>query len=408
MKAPVMIKEIDGSICAPKGFLAAGNYVGIKKNPTKFDLAIIYSEIPAVAGGVFTTNQLKAAPIILSQKRVRKNKKLQAVVINSGNANACTGPKGMIHAKQMTKEVAKGLKIEDKHVGVASTGVIGVPLPIEKVTTGIIGTIAKLSTDASMSVQAIMTTDTFPKSIAVELKIGDKAVRIGGIAKGSGMIHPNMATMLGFITTDIAISYSALQHAINRIVSTSFNMITVDGDSSTNDMVIVLANGMAKNKKINSVDDPNWQIFYKGLSFVCIHLAKLIAQDGEGATKLIEIQVHGAATEEQAQLAARAVCRSPLVKTAVFGHDANWGRIAGALGASGVKVDPKQLSIELGDVLLLKSGTPLPFDESKARKLLEKKVVLIKAKIGKGRGKATAWGCDLTYDYIKINASYRS
>lgn len=403
-----MIKKVNGNICAPKGFLAAGIYAGLKKNPSKFDLALIHSKALAVAAGVFTTSRMKAAPVILTQQRIKKGNKLQAIVINSGNANSCTGKLGIVHAKQMAKITAQGLNIDPQSVAVASTGVIGVTLPINKIIDGISLAIPKLSIDDNTAAQAIMTTDTFAKSIAIEIRIGGKAVRIGAIAKGSGMIHPNMATMLGFITTDMAISQAALQQAICNANQTSFNMITVDGDCSTNDMVVILANGMANNTEVNSANDPNWHIFYRGLSFVCTHLAKLIAQDGEGATKLIETQIYGAATEKQAQLAARAICRSPLVKTAVFGQDANWGRIASAVGASGAQINLNHLCIELGNMVLFKNGAPLVFEETKAKEILKKKSLIIKVKLGKGSAQATAWGCDLTYDYVKINASYRS
>lgn len=401
------MKIINNNICAPQGFFATGIYAGIRKNPGKPDIALIYTPQPAVAAGVFTINQVKAAPVILTQKHLKKGK-LQAIVVNSGNANACTGKLGMVHAEEMAKVAATGLHIDPEQVAVASTGVIGVTLPIEKITHGITKAAAQISSAGDAAAQAIMTTDTFSKTIAIEIKMNDKIVRIGGIAKGSGMIHPNMATMLAFITTDIDISQSALQQALSQVNQISFNMITVDGDSSTNDMVLILANGKAQNNKINSVDDPHWKIFYEGLLFVCTHLAKQIAQDGEGATKLIEVQVSGATTPEQAQSAARAVCRSPLVKTAIFGEDANWGRIASALGASGAELDPFQLSIDLDNLPLLKNGTPLPFEESLARKLLMQKIISIKVDLGKGAAQATAWGCDLTYDYIKINASYRS
>ncbi len=402
-----MMKIIDGNICAPQGFLATGIHSGIRHNPEKPDLAIIYSERPAVAAGVFTINQAKAAPVVLTERHI-KNGRLQAIVVNSGNANSCTGKVGMQHAKQMAKKIAAGLKIDMTNIGVASTGLIGVTLPIEKIIRGIGKAIPKLCREGAIAAQAIMTTDTFAKSIAIELEIDETIVRIGGIAKGSGMIHPNMATMLGFITTDAAINQKTLQHALAQVTKTSFNMITVDGDCSTNDMVLLLANGMAQNRRINSIDEPNWKIFYEGLSFVCTHLAKQIAKDGEGATKLLEVQVHGAITEEQAQLAARAVCRSPLVKTAMFGEDANWGRIVSALGASGAEFDPNLLTIELGHLSLLKDGIPLPFEEASARELLMQSTVLMKINLKQGTAQATAWGCDLTYDYIKINASYRS
>ncbi len=402
------MKQINGSICAPQGFTAAGVHAGIRKNSDKLDLTVIYSQVPAVSAGVFTTNQVKAAPITLTMAHLKHEGLVQAVVVNSGNANACTGPLGMQHTEQMAKTVAKALHLSPQRVAVASTGVIGVTLPIDKITQGIELAIVNLGDKGEDAAKAIMTTDTFAKQIAIEMQIDGKTVRIGGIAKGSGMIHPNMATMLGFITTDAVISQSALHYALIKANQRSFNMITVDGDSSTNDMVLAMANGLAKNTIIQASDDPNWDIFYQGLLFVCTYLAKEIVKDGEGATKLIEVQVSGAASEEDAQIAARTVCRSPLVKTAVFGEDANWGRIACALGASGADFNSEQLRIELDGLLLFENGSPLLFDEAVAKKILQQKNILIKAHLGKGQSNATAWGCDLTYDYIKINASYRS
>jgi glutamate N-acetyltransferase/amino-acid N-acetyltransferase len=405
-----MIKKIDGNVCAAQGFLATGMHVGVRKNTTKPDLAIIYSTVPAVAAGVFTLNKARAAPVLLTQKNIAAGQ-LQAIVVNSGNANACTGKLGMEHAKQMAAVTAKGLKLAKNKIAVSSTGVIGLTLPIDKITTGITNAIPTLSdtkANAESAAKAIMTTDTFHKEVAIQIKLGGKTVRIGGIAKGSGMIHPNMATMLGFITTDAAITPAALQKALSQENQRSFNMISVDGDSSTNDMVIVLANGLAQNKKITSLSSEDGKLFAKALSYVCVSLAKQIVLDGEGATKTIEVQLKGAVNEKQAQIAARAVSVSPLVKTAIFGEDANWGRIASALGASGANVDVEKLSISLGKLPLFKKGTPLPFDEDAARKLLQEKSVVIKIDLGKGQAVATAWGCDLTYDYIKINASYRS
>lgn len=402
-----MMKIIEGGICAAKGFLAVGIHAGIRKNTQKPDLAIIYSEQPAVAAGVFTTNLVKAAPIIVTQEFI-KSATLQAIVVNSGNANACTGETGMQHAKIMAQTTAAQLQLKPEHVAVASTGVIGVTLPIEKITEGIVTAAKKITSEGHNTAWAIMTTDTFPKSIAIAMQIGGKTVHIGGIAKGSGMIHPNMATMLGFITTDIVINPAALQQALSQANLASFNMITVDGDSSTNDMVLALANGMAENPSVDSIDDPNWQIFFEGLNFVCTFLAKEIARDGEGATKLIEVQVEGAVTLEEARIAARAVCRSPLVKTAIHGADANWGRIASALGASGANLNPNKLCVALDYLPLMQNGTPLDFDEAFAQTLLKQKLIIIKVNLGMGDAKATAWGCDLTPEYIQINASYRS
>jgi glutamate N-acetyltransferase/amino-acid N-acetyltransferase len=293
-------------------------------------------------------------------------------------------------------------------VGVASTGVIGVPLPIEKICMGIQRAAQQLARDDADIADAILTTDTFTKSCAVTCEIHGKTVHIGGIAKGSGMIHPNMATMLGFITTDLAITPAALKSALVEANADSFHMITVDAETSTNDMLLVLANGMADNETISTIHSPAYQTFVEALTFVCIDLAKKIAQDGEGATKLIQMQVTGAPSKEAARQAARAVCQSALVKAAVFGEDANWGRIASALGTSGVLFSPEKLTILLGDLLLCQDGMPIAFDEAQAKKLLQEKTVIFNADLGMGTDTATAWGCDLTYDYVKINASYRS
>jgi glutamate N-acetyltransferase/amino-acid N-acetyltransferase len=403
------MKIITGNICAPKGFLASGTFAGIKRNATKKDVALIYSEEPAVAAAMFTTNQVKAAPLLLTQQHLQQTHKLQAVIVNSGNANACTGEQGMRDAIAMANTTAAALKIKPEAVAVSSTGVIGVPLPIEKITSNIGQAVDQLSATENLDAAiAIMTTDTFPKPIAVECEIAGKTVRIGGITKGSGMIHPMMATMLAFITTDVAISQEALQHALKLATDASFHMITVDGESSTNDMVLILANGMAGNAEISSIESPEWQTFFQALQFVCIDLAKQIAKDGEGATKLIEVHLSGASTLADARIAARNICRSSLVKAAVFGEDANWGRIVSAIGASGIVVHPEKISVSLEDLNLFKQGQPVAFDEALARTLLQEKTVRFFVDLGMGEEKTTAWGCDLTYDYVKINASYRT
>lgn len=402
-----MIKLIDGGICAPKGFLANGIHVGIRKNPSKLDLALIYSETPTNSAGVFTTNKAKAAPVILTKEHLN-NGKLQAVIINSGNANACTGEIGFLHAKQMANKIALKLKLEPYLVGVASTRVIGVTLPIDKILSGIDILTQNIPQNSIAASQAIMTTDTFPKTIAIELLICGKKVCIGGMAKGSGMIHPNMATMLGFITTDISISQELLQYTLTRVNNNSFNMITVDGETSTNDMVLLISNGMAKNPEINSIHDPNWKIFFEGLNYVCQYLSKEIVRDGEGATKFIEVQVNNATTERQAQIAARTICRSPLVKSAIYGEDANWGRIVNALGYSGIDLSLNSLSVSLESLCLFKDGNAINFSETEAKKILRQKTVIIHIHLGLGNENATAWGCDLTHDYVNINSSYRT
>jgi glutamate N-acetyltransferase/amino-acid N-acetyltransferase len=401
------MKIIKGSVCAPLGFLSSGIYVGIKRKSHKKDVGIIFSKQPAVAAGVCTTNLMKAAPVLWTEKCLASGY-LQAIVVNSGNANACTGSQGTHDAELMAKITATALHIAPNSVAVASTGVIGVPLPIEKIVDGIQQAAAALAPEDAGIAHAILTTDTFTKSCAVACEIHGKKVCIGGVAKGSGMIHPQMATMLGFITTDIAITPAALKAALIEANADSFHMITVDGDTSTNDMLLVLANGMAKNEEISDIGSAAYQTFTEALKFVCADLAKKIAQDGEGATKLIEVQVTGAASKDAARQAARAVCRSSLVKSAVFGEDANWGRVASALGSSGVLFDPEKVTILLSDLVLFKNSMPLPFDEKRASEILKEKTVVFHADLGMGTETATAWGCDLTYDYVKINASYRS
>ena len=402
-----MYHIIDGSICAPNGFLANGVHVGVRKNPNKLDLALIFSEVPCVSAGVFTTNKAKAAPVIVTQEKLKKDS-VQAIIINSGNANACTGELGLLHANQMANKTALKLNIDPSKVAVASTGVIGVTLPIDKILTGIDKVTEKLEQNSLAAANAIMTTDTFSKTIAIELKICGKKVKIGGMAKGSGMIHPNMATMLGFITTDISISKELLQYTLSKINDDTFNMITVDGETSTNDMVMILANGLAKNPEITSQEDPDWKIFYKGLKFVCQFLSIEIAKDGEGATKLIEVNVINAKHLNQAKIAARTICGSPLVKSAVHGEDANWGRIVNALGYSGIDLDLNKLSVSLGEINLFTEGVAIQFDENRAKEFLKQKTVQINVNLGLGTKNATAWGCDLTHGYVDINASYRT
>jgi glutamate N-acetyltransferase / amino-acid N-acetyltransferase len=401
------IKFINNSICAPLGFSSSAVASGLKKK-YKLDLALILSAVPAVAAGVFTKNKIKAAPLILTKQHLKK-KELQAIVVNSGNANACTGDLGKIHAKQTTSTVACGLNIPEHMVGVASTGVIGVPLPIEKIISHVQPLINTLAVDGSSAAKAILTTDTFIKEAAVSVELTNgNIIKIGGIAKGSGMIHPNMATMLGFITTDADISHEALQLALKLAVNDSFNMISVDGDCSTNDMVLIMANKLANNKPILAKNDPNWQLFYAGLLELCITLAQQIAKDGEGATKVIEAMVSGAKSEKQAIAVAKSVVSSCLVKTAIFGNDANWGRIACAVGYADNGIKPEKLKISLGVLVLFSAGIPLPFSEEKALEILQQSKVTINIDLGLGNISKTAWGCDLSYDYVKINASYRT
>jgi glutamate N-acetyltransferase / amino-acid N-acetyltransferase len=402
-----------GVINSPLGFKAAGDYVGIKKKQLK-DLAIIVSEVPAKVAAVFTQNVVKAAPVLWNQAVVEHNEEVCAVVVNSGNANACTGADGAVHTQKMAQAVAKACSVAAGQVLVASTGVIGVPLNIEVVEAGIAKVASQLNKTPNAghdACEAIMTTDTFCKEFSVQFQLAGKQVTIAGMAKGSGMIHPNMATMLGFVTTDAKISSKMLRKALSESVKQSFNMISVDGDTSTNDMVMVLANGMAGNTLIDS-ENEDYKTFYAQLNNINVHLAKSIAQDGEGATKLLEVTVSGAASQESAQKLAKSVISSSLVKAAFFGQDANWGRILSALGNSGVMFNPSAVSIQFvspaGTVTLMKIGQPLKFDEEEALNVLKEKNISILVEMSEGNAKATAWGCDLSYDYVKINGSYRT
>ncbi|MGE5581847.1 MAG: bifunctional glutamate N-acetyltransferase/amino-acid acetyltransferase ArgJ [Bacillota bacterium] len=401
------MKEISGGVCAPKGFKAGGIACGIKKNH-QMDLALIVSEVPAAAAGIFTTNKVQAAPVVLSKEHL-KNGAAQAIIANSGNANACVGQDGIIAARQMAGAAANFLGLPETSVLVASTGVIGVKLPVERIEAALEESPVFLSdSGGAQAAKAIMTTDTFPKEAAVEFEIEGNIMRIGGMAKGSGMIHPNMATMLGFLTTDIAIDPKLLQKALQRAGDLSFNRVTVDGDTSTNDTLLILANGQAGNKSITT-DGPAYQIFETALIEVCQRLAKLIARDGEGATKFVEVKVSGARSEAEAVCAAKAVATSNLVKTAIFGEDANWGRILAAVGYSGIDFNPDITDIYLGDLLVCRAGTGLDFDEAKAKEILTKKDILITIQLGRDAGfEAVVWTCDLSYDYVKINGSYRS
>jgi glutamate N-acetyltransferase/amino-acid N-acetyltransferase len=400
---------ISGGVTAPAGFLAAGVHADVKgKGGTKKDVAVLYSQARCTAAGVYTTNKVKAAPVVLCQQRTAGGGTLQAIVANSGNANACTGEQGWQDAVTMAEVAARALGLDAAAVGVASTGVIGVALPMERVTAGIKAACEALSPNGGNdAAHAIMTTDTMDKQIAVRFALGGKPVTIGAMAKGSGMIHPNMATMLGFVTTDAAVSAPALDQALKAATQTSFNMITVDGDTSTNDMVLALANGQAGNAVVEP-GTAEYTVFADALEQVLVHLAKEIARDGEGATKLIEMRVKGAPTPEDARKAAKAVCGSSLTKAAVFGEDANWGRVLCALGYSGAEFDPGKVDLWLGEIPMMKAGTPVAFDEEAAAVVLKEKTVVFTADLHSGDATATAWGCDLTYDYVKINGSYRT
>jgi len=405
------IKYIDGGVTAPNGFLASGIYCGLKKSNLQKDLALIYSEVPAAAAGMYTKNKVKGAPIYITKEHLT-NKKAQAIIINSGNANTCNGDDGLHKAEKMTSLQAKELKLKADDVLVASTGVIGVPLNIDAIKDGIPLLTEKLSKDGSNDASlAIMTTDTFQKQLALEFFIGDKKVTIGSMAKGSGMIEPNMGTMLSFITTDISISPKLLTDALKSSVTVTYNRVSVDGDTSTNDMILILANGLAENPTITEKDE-NYDAFLKVLTELNTIMAKNIAKDGEGATKLLECQIIGAKSEEDAVVLGKSVINSSLVKTAMFGSDANWGRILCALGYTKIDFDPEKVDVSFespaGSIKVCEAGSSLPFDEDMAKKVLSENEIIIKVNLFLGEYSAYVWGCDLSYEYVKINGDYRS
>lgn len=403
-----MLKKIIGGITAPQGFKAAGVKAGLKKSG-KLDLAIIYSTVPASVAAVFTTNTMAAAPVIVSRETVKQGI-ASAVVINSGCANACTGPQGLVDAQAMAHMTAQLLNIKDQEVIVSSTGIIGVNLQMDKITSGIKRAVAQLAERGqdNNATTAIMTTDTFPKTCAYEFELGGVPVRIAGIAKGSGMIHPNMATMLCCITTDAAIASPILKQALTAAVNVSFNMISVDGDSSTNDMTSVLANGLAGNTLIDSIDSEDYAALTAALTEVCIYLAQQVVRDGEGATKFLEITVQGAENNADAKKAVMAIAKSPLVKTAFFGQDANWGRILCAAGYSEATLDPEKISLNIGDVTIVKQGMGVTFDEQALKDIMEQQDITVTVDFGLGEGKATMWTCDFSYEYVKINGEYHT
>ena len=404
------MKIISGGVCAATGFTANGIHCGIRKNRTKKDLSLILSEKPASAAAVYTTNLVKGAPLTVTKKHIA-NGVAQAVICNSGNANTCNA-NGIEIAEQMSDELARALNISANDVVVASTGVIGQPLDITPIKEGIPALVAGLSKDGGeAAAEGIMTTDTVKKEIAVEFTVGGKVCRMGGIAKGSGMIHPNMATMLVFITTDAAISAEMLGKALSSDIANTFNMISIDGDTSTNDMVTVLANGMAGNAEI-CAEGEDFNEFMKALNTVTVHLCRMIAGDGEGATKLLECHVSGADTLDTAKTVAKSVICSSLLKAAMFGADANWGRVLCAIGYSGAEVDVDRVDVSFrsakGTVEVCKNGAGVEFSEEVAKEILLEREIEILVSVGDGAYAATAWGCDLTYDYVSINADYRS
>jgi len=371
------------------------------------DLAVIYSQVPAVAAALYTQNQVKAAPVLVTREHLA-GQTAQAIVVSSGIANACTGEQGLADARQMALWAGEMLGIAPEHVVVASTGVMGVPLPMQKIEAGIRRAVRELSvTGGGAAAEAIMTTDTTPKEYAVKFTCGGKEITVGGIAKGSGMIHPNLATMLAFIATDAAISPEVLYDALRWAGDRSFNAVTVDGDTSTNDMVVCLANGLAGNEPITG-QGSDFLLFRDALFEVCRELAKMIARDGEGASKFLEVRVKGANSEEDGRKIARAVAGSSLVKAALFGEDANWGRVLSAAGNAGVSFEPDKVDIYLGDLQVAARGTGLSFDEDRARAILEGREVIITIDLKQGEAEAVAWGCDLSFDYVRINAQYRT
>ena len=404
------MKMIQGGVCAAQGFKANGIHCGIRKNHSKKDLALIVSDVPATAAAVYTTNLVKGAPLTVTKKNISDGK-AQAVICNSGNANTCNA-NGIEIAQEMCQLVSAAVGVKAEDVVVASTGVIGQPLNITPIANGMDELAAGLSADnGNAAAQAIMTTDTIAKEIAVEFTLSGKICRMGGIAKGSGMIHPNMATMLVFITTDAAISPEMLQKALSSDISGTFNMLSVDGDTSTNDMVTVLANGMAGNPEI-TCEGEDFTSFMQALNTITVSLCRMIAGDGEGATKLLACITTGADTLEAAKISAKSVICSSLFKAAMFGADANWGRVLCAIGYSGADVDVNKIGVSFrsakGEIVVCENGAGVPFSEEKAKEILLEKEIDILVSLGDGPFGASAWGCDLTYDYVKINGDYRT
>lgn len=411
MKAEIRITE--GGVCAAKGFYAAGAAAGVKYQNRK-DMALVYSEAPCVCAGTFTTNIVKAAPVLWDQRVVENADYVQAVVVNSGIANACTGREGMECCEKTAKAAAEALGVPSESVLIGSTGVIGKQIPVEKIQAGIKALAVKKERSiqaASDAAQAIMTTDTVDKQAAVSFEIGGRMVTMGGMCKGSGMIHPNMCTMLAFVTCDVAISKELLKKAVKESIADTFNMISVDGDTSTNDTFLFLANGRAGNPQITE-ENADYEVFKEALGIVNTVLAKKMAGDGEGATALFETRVIGARTKEDARLLSKSVICSSLTKAAIFGHDANWGRILCALGYSGAEFDPQKVELfflsKSGRIRIYGEGGAADYSEEEATKILSDKEVTVLVDMHEGDAQATAWGCDLSYDYIKINADYRS
>ncbi len=400
---------INGGVCAAKGFTANGIHCGIRKNRTKRDIALIKSEVRANAAAVYTTNLVKGAPLTVTKNNISDGK-AQAVVCNSGNANTCNAD-GIEKAQEMCRITAEALSIDEKDIVVASTGVIGMPFDNTPIRNGMKELVDGLGDNSQLAAEGIMTTDTRLKEIAVKFSVGGKECIIGGIAKGSGMIHPNMATMLVFITTDCAISSEMLQKALSSDIANTFNMVSVDGDTSTNDMVTVLANGLAGNEEI-TCEGEDFTAFMQALNSVTVYLCKKIAGDGEGATKLIECKVNGAKTENDAKKIAKSIICSSLVKAAMFGADANWGRVLCAIGYSGADTDVSKVDVSFvsskGEIAVCRDGAGIEFSEEKAKEILLQEEIDIVVNLNNGEYNTVAWGCDLTYDYVKINGDYRT
>ncbi len=399
--------SLKDGVTAANGFRASGIHSGVRK--AKKDLALVYSEIPANTAAVFTTNKVPAAPVIVDKIQLKESSMIQAIVVNSGIANACTGERGLNDAWKMVNTTAKFLGIAEHAVLVSSTGVIGQYLPIEKIEAGIADATAMLSIEGHRAAaEAIMTTDKVVKEYCLQIACGETTVTIGGMAKGSGMIAPNMATMLAFVTTDASISHELLQSSLRKAVDHSFNRISVDGDTSTNDMVIVLANGVAGNPEMRDETDPSYKAFYEGLEQVLVCLAKMIVLDGEGATKLIEIRVQGARTESVALQAAKSIANSNLVKTAIHGEDANWGRVFAALGYSKIHFNPAHVEMFIGEMSIVKQNFQISFSEDQAKRILSQKEITLTIDLHRGKSSATFWTCDLSSMYVAINANYRT
>ncbi|MCP3027344.1 bifunctional ornithine acetyltransferase/N-acetylglutamate synthase [Halobacillus sp. A5] len=399
-----IVKAEDGTITSPKGFMAGGIHCGLRHS--KKDYGLLMSIQPASVAAVYTQSHFQAPPLQVTQESIASSQKIQALAVNSAIANACTGEEGLENAYKMRTLIAERYVIPEDHVAVASTGVIGQQLEMDKIEHGSMNVSPSIEGDHDF-LQSILTTDTCEKSACYQVEVNGLTVTVAGAAKGSGMIHPNMATMLGFITTDAKIESEHLQTALSQSIDKSFNQITVDGETSTNDMVLTMANGSVDHAELTP-EHEDWDTFKQALQLVCEDLAKQIAKDGEGATKLIEVNVRGALTDEEARIISKKVVGSSLVKTAVYGVDANWGRIVGAIGHSEAQVNPESCDIYIESQLVFSNGTPCSFSEEQAVEDMKKEKVTIKIELHEGKGAGTAWGCDLTYDYVKINASYRT